>query len=190
MKATELFANQLQLVHTRVAGLADITPRQWLSAPGPGENPIGFTAWHIVATRDWTIRAMLQAKPPLGWSRPFAGTGIAVCQLPFGMPATEAEAVARVTSPAEVIAYSAAVTDEILRWLGTIDEAALAVPFPAAREHLALSPRYNEAAYRHELEENPADMCLWPVWALLTRPAFSHCIGHLTEISMTLDAVS
>lgn len=184
MRATELLALQLSLIHARIEGLADMSRDEWLARPSPGDNPAGFIAWHIVATRDWVVRAMLQARRPIGWDAPFAGTSIGACAIPFGMSPGEADAIAEATTPAGVIAYSRAVTDEIVRWLGTIEDAALDLPAPVARQHLALSPRYDERAYRHELEEDPADMCLWPAWQLLTRPAFTHSLGHLTEIAI------
>ena len=84
MKATELLANQLTLVHARVAGLATLTRREWMARPAPAENPVGFTAWHIAATRDWTVRSIFQGKRPLGWDGPFADTAVARCEIPLG----------------------------------------------------------------------------------------------------------
>jgi hypothetical protein len=188
LKATELLANQMEMIHSRVSDLADVSREQWLARPATGGNQVGFTAWHVVATRDWTVRALFQAKPPLGWMAPFAGTGVALCQIPFGMPAIEADAIAQATSPAEVVAYSKAVTDELVRWLGAVDDAALAAPPPAAPDHLSLSPRYNDRAYRRPLQEDPDDMCLWPVWTLLSMPSLIHCTDHLAEIDIARNA--
>lgn len=182
MKAVDLLAKQIQMVHARVEGLTGFTSAEWMARPGPGRNRVGFTAWHMVATRDWTIRPILQAARPIGWDAPFASTGVATCAIPFGMTLEEADAVAEVVTPAEVAAYSRAVTDELLQWLAATDDAALDVPPPNGRAHLALSPRYEEPAYRHQLESDPADMTLWPTWQLLTRPCFAHCLFHLEEI--------
>jgi hypothetical protein len=184
MNARQLLANQLQIVHNRLTGLADMTREEWLSRPEPENNRAGFLAWHMVATRDWAVRAILGAQRPIGWDAPFAGTGVALCEIPFSMPLAEADAIADATTPGEVIAYSAAVDDEIRRWLEAATDEDLDNPPARARDHIALSPRYSERDYRWELEENPADMCLWPVWALLTRPSFTHCIGHLAEIDI------
>ena len=184
MEGLELLANQLQLVHRRVSALGNLSPREWLARPLPTENRVGFTAWHIVATRDWTVRAVLQGARPLGWDAPFLGTGVSFCDIPFGMPAGEADAIAERVNPAEVVAYSEAVTEELLRWLRSAKPGVLAAPPSDGRAHLALSPRYNERGYRHEFEEDPDDMSQWPVWALLTRPSFAHCIGHLAEIEL------
>ena len=74
--------------------------------------------------------------------------------------------IAEATSPAQVVEYSAAVTDELVRWLGSIDEAELSAPPANGRAHLALSPRYGERAYRWEVFEDPDDMTQWPVWQL------------------------
>lgn len=190
MRATELLANQLQMVHARVAGLAGITSREWMARPAPTENRIGFTVWHIAATRDWTVRAILQGKPPIGWGGQFAGSGIGLCQVPFGMPSSEADTIAGAVSPQEAIAYSAAVTEELVRWLSAADDSSLGRPPVDGRAHLALSPRYAERAYRWELEEDPDDMTAWPVWMLLTRPCFSHALRHLTEIDMAPSAAA
>ena len=182
MKATELLAKQTQIVNARIVGLKGLTGDQWMARPGPGRNRAGFTAWHMVATRDWTIRPILQAERPLGWDGPFAGTGIAKCAIPFGMPLEEADAIAEAVTAAEVAAYSEAVTAEILRWLERSDDAVLDEPPPNGRAHLAFTPRYEEPAYRHELDSNPAPMTDWPAWQLLTRPGFAHCLFHLEEM--------
>ena len=182
MKATELLAKQTQIVQGRIAGLAGLSNAEWMARPGAARNRVGFTAWHMVATRDWTIRSILQAERPLGWDGPFAGSGIAKCALPFGMPLAEADAIAEAVTPVEVAAYSGAVTAEILRWLEHTDDAVLDAPPSDGRAHLAFSPRYAEAEYLHELDSNPAPMTDWPVWQLLTRPAFAHCLFHLEEM--------
>ncbi len=184
MKATELLAKQTQIVGGRIAGLKGMSEAQWMARPGPGRNRVGFTAWHMVATRDWTIRSILQAERPIGWDAPFAGTAIAKCALPFGMSLEEADAIAEAVTPADVAAYSDAVTAEILRWLESADQDALDGPPPNGRAHLAFSPRYDEAGYREELDANSSGMSMtaWPTWQLLTRPAFAHCLFHLEEM--------
>jgi hypothetical protein len=188
MNATELLIGQMQLINTRIAGLAGLSRDEWLARPAPGENRVGFNAWHMVATRDWTVRPIFQQKRPIGWDGPFAGTAVARCEIPFGMTADEADAIAEAITPAEVVAYSQAVTDELVAWLRQAGDSALGARVPGAREHLGLSPRYEERGYRWELEEDPDDMCLWPAWMLLSRPCFAHCIGHLTEIGLARKA--
>lgn len=182
MRATELHTNQMQLIHTRLAELSDLTPEEWMSRPSATDNTVGFYAWHIATIRDWAVSAVFQGKPPIGWSKPFSDTQMGLCPIPFGMSAAEADTIAEKTTPGDVVAYSAAVTNELVRWLGSIDDAALGVPAKDGRAHLSLSQRYNDPAYRHQLEADPDDMALWPVSTLLTRACFSHCIEHLTEI--------
>ena len=182
MKATELLAKQHQIVQARIEGLRGFSNAEWMPRPGPDRNRIGFTAWHMVATRDWTIRAILQGATPLGWDAPFAGTGVARCAIPFGMSLPEADSIAEAVAPAEVAAYSEGVTGEILRWLERTDDSVLESPPTNGRAHLALSPRYSEPAYRFELDSNPAPMTDWPTWQLLSRPAFAHCLFHLEEM--------
>jgi hypothetical protein len=184
VKATELLAKQTQIVGGRIAGLQGMSEAQWMARPGQGRNRVGFTAWHMVATRDWTIRSILQAERPVGWDVPFAGSGIAKCDLPFGMSLEEADQIAEAVTPADVAAYSDAVTSEILRWLERTDEGALDAPPPNGRAHLVFSSRYDEAGYREELDANSSGMSMtdWPTWQLLTRPAFAHCLFHLEEM--------
>ncbi|OAI42488.1 hypothetical protein AYO38_03140 [bacterium SCGC AG-212-C10] len=189
MKATELLTKQMTMVHNRIAGLANLTGEEWLARPAPGENRVGFTAWHMVATRDWVVRGILGGERPLGWDAPFAGTSIALCPIPLGMPGSEADAIAEAVSPAEVVAYSAAVTAELTRWLASADQDALDAPPSDGHAHLALSPRYNDRPFRFEVLEDPDDMCQWPVWQLLSRPAYVHCIGHLAEIDLARRAL-
>src|SRR5688500_11849908 len=162
-------AKQTQIVGGRIAGLQGMSEAQWMARPGPGRNRVGFTAWHMVATRDWTIRSILQAERPVGWDAPFAGSGIAKCDLPFGMPLAEADRIAEAVAPTDVAAYSDAVTSEILRWLERIDEEALDAPPPNGRAHLVFSSRYDEAGYREELDANSSGMSMtdWPTWQLL-----------------------
>jgi hypothetical protein len=189
MKATELLANQMEMVHARITGLAGMTRQEWLARPAAGENRAGFTAWHIAATRDWAVRAIFQTKPPLGWGAPFAGTAIARCEIPFGMRAEEADAIAEATTPGEVIAYSRAVTDELVRWIGSLDDEVLAFPTSDGRGHLSLSQRYGEKAYREETENSAVPMYDWPTWTLLVRPCFAHSLGHLAEIGLARKAL-
>ena len=186
LNARELLTNQMRLVQDDIAGLGRLSRDEWLARATPAENQVGFMAWHVVATRDWIVRAMLSGKRPIGWDAPFAGSGIALCEIPFSMTAAEAEAICEATSPREVVAYSAAVTDEFAAWLASVSDSALDLPPVDGRAHLALSPRYNERDYRWQLEEDPDDMCLWPVWTLVVRAASTHCLGHLTEIEMAL----
>jgi hypothetical protein len=182
MKATEVLAKQMQLIHAEISGLAGLTRSEWMARPLPNGNRVGFTAWHMVATRDWTVRAVLQAARPLGWDAPFAGTGVARCPIAFGMPSAEADAIAAALEPGEVVAYSEAVTDELLRWLERGAESDLARPAADGRRHLALSPRYGDAAFRDEIGGESAELLDWSVWELLSRPCFGHCMSHREEI--------
>jgi hypothetical protein len=189
MKATELLSRQMQLVHARISGLAGFSTAEWAARPPLGGNAVGFTAWHMVATRDWIIRALLQAERPLGWDAKF-GAGVSMCHIPFGMDTSEADRIADAITPAEVVAYSAAVTEDMVRWLSTADEASLDAAPPNGHAHFAFSPRYQERAYRWQLEEDPDDMSRWPSWMLLTRPSFAHCLFHLEEIEFARKSVS
>ncbi len=187
MNATDVIANQVKLIHGRLSGVAAATPEEWLARPLPGENRVGFMAWHMVATRDWLARSMLQGARPIAWDAPFAGTGIATCEIPFGMSLEEADAIAEATTPGEVVAYSAAVTGELLHWLNAADDARLAAPSASAASHWDLSRRYAEAGYHEEIDRE--DMTMWPVWQLFSRPALLHCANHLTEIDVARKAV-
>ncbi len=182
MNATDVIANQVKLIHGRLSGIASATTEEWLARPLPGENRVGFMAWHMVATRDWLAQTMLKGVRPIGWDAPFASTGVASCEIPFGMSLEEADAIAEATNPADVVAYSAAVTKELLGWLDSADDAQLAVPSATAATHWDLSRRYADPGYKEEMARE--DMAKWPVWQLFSRPALLHCANHLTEIDV------
>ena len=186
MQTTELIGNQVQLVHGRLSGLAGATTEEWLARTAPGENRIGFLAWHVVATRDWLAQSILRRQRPIGWDEPFSTSGMAVCEIPFGMPLDEADRIAETVEPKDVVAYSAAVTRALLAWLESATDAEIGEPSASATGHWDLSSRYTDPAYREEIARE--DMTGWPVWKLFSRPALLHGATHLTEVDVARKA--
>ena len=186
MNSIQLLQNQLQGVHAALASTLDgVTESEWLSRVAPRDNRVGFLAWHVPAVRDWAVHTMIGGGEPLSWQAPWRGTGVALCPLAFGMPGAEADLIAEATRPAEVLAYSEAVSSAIHAWLGTIDESLLDT-VPGNRSHLALSPRFSDAGYLKELDGRMWD---YRTWQLLTGACFANSRGHLGELGLALSLI-
>ena len=186
MNSIELLKNQVQGIHgLLVSTLQNVTEDEWLSRVAPGDNRVGFLAWHIPAVRDWAVHAMIGGTEPLGWKAPWRHTGVDLCPIPFGMPPSEADLIAENTKPAGVIAYSEAVSAAVVSWLGALNEGDLDQA-PGNRSHLSLSPRFADAEYQAVLD---GGMWGYKTWQLLAGACVSHCRGHLGELGLALSLI-
>ncbi len=181
MDAAALLQQQLRVAHRAIrAAAADISPSEWSAAPFPQANPPGFLAWHMVATQDWALHTWLRGLPDV---RSRLGlSGIDPMHGPFGMTATEAEAVARGATPAVVGEYADAVLASGLEWLRTLAPADLDA-VPSGRAHVQHVPAAHETdSYLAEI----ADMYDFPVWRMIAGPCFGHIRDHGGEIRTML----
>lgn len=172
---------QIESVQTLLAGLlANVTPEEWVTAPAPGHNPIGFNAWHLASIQDWTINTFMRNLPDIRSRPEWEAKGMMTSFLPFGMSLETAFEVARATKPADVVAYHQAVIEEARAYLPALAPDAFD-QVPPTRDHLA-DNRYNEAPYLDQI----SGMCDLPSWRLFASACIGHTRGHLGEMDLAL----
>jgi hypothetical protein len=175
---------QLEGVRGALGGLIEgVTVEEWTSAPAPGQNPIGFTAWHVPSIQDWAMNTWMRNRPTVRSRPEWAAKGLDLCFLPFGMPVETTFEVARATAPADVLAYADVVLEEARALLATLTPEMFDT-VPDNRAHLADS-RFNAAAYQEEI----AGMFAQPYWRLFAGAFTGHCRGHIGELELALAVV-
>ncbi len=180
MNASQLLCRQLSAVNDILHDLAgDLTPAEWQAQPIPGQNTVGFTAWHVAATTDWAIHTFLRGIPRLAEEEPWRSRILNTCWIPFGMLPDEADAVAAATTPTDVLAYA----DEVLvagtGWVSSLSDADLDV-VSNDRAHIQTRMAYRLDAYLKEIE----DMFSQPRWRVLAGACSGHCRMHLGELEL------
>jgi hypothetical protein len=178
MDALSLITRQLEAESQVGRGLiSEITDELWGRSAYPGANPLGFIAWHIIATRDWAVHTAIQGLPDVRERAPFASTAINPALPPFGMSAADAAAIAANATRDDVLVYADAVHAAMMEWLGTLTAEALET-VPDLRANASRLPAYQVPGYIAEVE----DMVGHPIWALLSAPCFAHHREHVGEI--------
>lgn len=178
MDAVTLITRQLEAASRVGRGLAsEITDDLWQRAAYSGANPLGFIAWHMVATRDWTLHTAIQGVPDVRERAPFASAAVNPEHPPFGMSAAAAVAIAAAVTRDGVLAYADAVHAAMMKWLATLTPDELD-RMPDLRANASRLPAYQVPGYVAEVE----DMVGYPVWALLSAPCFAHQREHVGEI--------
>ncbi len=186
MKTTAFLEQQFTNIHalfTTIAG--DIAEEEWLQRPGPGQNRIGFTVWHIPRTQDNFVHGWVQGlvevlyRPEWSHWATFRQLGIGV-----GIAGAEADGVAAATTRDDVMAYEEAVFLAIVQWLHSICDDELDT-IPDVARHLAPFPHYQTPSYLAETEGLRGR----PVWDMLMRPCIGHIHRHLGELELAKSLV-
>jgi len=176
------FANFNAVLHG-IAG--DLTDEEWVARPGPGQNMLGYSVWHIPRTQDNFLQAWIRGQDEIVRGERWAHwdhlkpLGIGV-----GIRLEEADSIAHSVNLADVMAYADEVHQTITTWLAEISEDVLD-SIPDARAHLAAFPEYQTPGYREEVH-NLYDL---PVWGLLIRPCMGHVHRHLGEVDIIKDVL-
>jgi hypothetical protein len=175
--------NNLNGVLHHIVG--DINAEEWMSRPGPGQNTLGYSVWHIPRTQDHFFRMWILGQSEVmrngQWSKwdHLKPLGIGI-----GITLEEADQIARDTNLVDTLAYADEVHRSILEWLAGIDESALDL-VPSAKETLQPYPEYQTPGFHAETD----DLLGLPVWGLLIRPCMGHIHRHLGEIEITKDVL-
>lgn len=158
----------------------DLTDQEWVARPALHQNLPGYIMWHIPRTQDMHVQTWIRGVPEVFHAPRWAhwqplrrlSTGI-------GISLDEADALARHVGRAEVLAYADEVHQEIIAWLGALDEAGLD-PVPAIEQHLAPYPEYQTPWFVKEAGGSFGQ----PVWSQLMRPCLGHVQRHLGELEV------
>lgn len=187
MNVVELLNRQLQGSNALIHELAgDLSGEEWAGLRVlPNTNFLGFTVWHLARSMDWAVQTAIRGVPevvvrPEWRSRPgLAGPGMGA-----GLEAEAADRVARTTRAADVLAYTDAVSVQILDWLGHLSPADLdRVPDLEANE--ASLPHYRKEGHRREV----AHLVGEPAWRLLSGPCIGHVRSHVGECGLLKQAL-
>jgi hypothetical protein len=175
MRAAHFFQAQLVSIHEGFHSvLDDMTDGEWIARPFPGMNLPGFTLWHVARTLDMDVQTWIRGVPEVISQERWANCG-ALTAPGFGYTVTleEADSIARGVTRADIGAYGDAVVQEVLTWLGTLNDNDLDM-IPDGHSHIAAFPVYSN------LLEFPNG----PIWAELVDPCGLHCRGHLSEVAL------
>ena len=172
---------QIEGIHSLLGGLlSDVTAEEWIASPAPGQNPIGFNAWHLPSIQDWAIHTWMQGVEPVRARPEWRDRGMMTTFLPIGMGSDAAQQIARARQPADVLAYADAVLEAARSFVGSLSPAQFD-EIPPNRLHLA-DARYAAPGYRADTD----DMYEQPYWRLFAGACTGHCRGHLGEMDMGL----
>ncbi len=185
MNAIELIRKQLESNHASLTAIAtDLTDTEWVSRIAPGCNPIGFTIWHMARQQDNTvqcmIRGVIEVITEIRW---ITAAGLATPGTGAGFTDEEVDALIRVISRDDVLAYANAVHAEISGWLPHLRESDLDL-VPNMRMHLAPHAAYQRQSYQEAIN----GLYNQPMWRLLAGVGIGHTRSHIGEIA-TLKAV-
>jgi DinB superfamily len=171
----KIFANINANYHGIVG---DFTEKEWVSRPVPGQNMVGYIAWHIPRTQDMQVQTWIRGVPEvvqgerwMAW-RSLKGLGSGV-----GISLDEADQVARLVKRVDVIDYADAVLQEISGWLEGLNESDLDLRADYVQRMTAY-PEYQTSEFIEEVR----DLLDQPTWGLLMRPCFGHIHRHLGEL--------
>ena len=161
----------------------DLTEQEWLTRPGPDQNRIGYTVWHIARAQDhffhsW-IRGMDEIVHSDRWAkwRALRRLGIGV-----GITLAESDEIASSVELADVLSYADEVHQALMAWLTEINEEELD-RVPNAQEYLSAFSEYQTPGYLEEVD----NLFGLPVWGLLIRPCMGHLHRHCGELEITKD---
>lgn len=163
--------------------IADVSAHEWFTSPIAGQNPVGFTAWHVPSIQDWAINTWMRNIDPVRSRPEWRAKGMMASFLPIGMTLDDAFDVARATRPEHVLAYADAVLDGARSYLATFSPDMFET-VPPNKAHLA-DVRYQNEGYLQDVE----DMYEQPFWRLFAGACTGHCRGHLGELELSLAVI-
>jgi hypothetical protein len=180
VQASRLLAGQLNAVNFLLHDIAGrLEPEDWLRRAAPTTNVPGFTFWHVARVLDSAIQMSIRGEPELIESEPWASRAWARQSTGVGYSVDDADALAALVVPAEIVEYADASRSATNQWLKTITD-----------DVLEAENKMIENATRHPAYNYPASLeaIAWtagrPVWAVLSIACFAHTWGHLEEIAL------
>ena len=184
MQASRLLAGQLNAVNFLLHDVVSrLEPEDWLRRAAPTTNVPAFTLWHVARVLDSTVQMGIRGEPELIETEPWASKRWARLSTGVGYSIKEADEVAALVVPAEVVEYADASRSATNQWLKTITDA-----------DLEAENRLVERVTKHPTYNYPANLeaMAWiagrPVWVVLSLACFAHCWGHLEEIGLLVVA--
>jgi hypothetical protein len=160
----------------------DLTQDEWLTRPGPDQNRIGYTVWHIARAQDHFLHAWIRGTNEIVHSERWAewhalrplgmGVGITLASPTKSPPPSNWQMYClcrRGTSGTDCMANR---DRRRVTWIVL-----------NAQEYLAAFPEYQTPSYLEEIN----NLFGLPVWGLLIRPSMGHIHRHCGELEITKD---
>lgn len=180
VQANRVIASELNALNREMHAVADMLhPDDWLRRSVPGTNLPAFTWWHIARVVDSTANLALRGAPEIMESEPWASKAWARPGIGTGFSRDEADAVATLVAPEEVLAYADALRSHVSQWLRAAPEDELNAP-ARLLDRMRASAAYNQAA----ILEATAPFEGQPAWSVLAFACFAHGWAHLEEIRL------
>ncbi len=184
MQASRLLAGQLNAVNFRLHDVVGrLEPEDWLRRAAPTTNVPAFTLWHVARVLDSTVQMGMRGEPELIEAEPWASRSWARLSTGVGYSIQEADDLAALVVPSEIVDYADASRSATNQWLKTISD-----------DDLEAENRVVERVTDHAIYNYPANLeaMSWiagrPVWVVLSLACFAHCWGHLEEIGLLVVA--
>ena len=180
MQATRLIAGQLNAVNFLLHDLVGrMESEDWLRRAAPTTNLPAFTLWHVARVLDSSVQMSIRGEPELIESEPWASKRWARQSTGVGYSIAQADEMAALVVPDEVVEYADASRASTNQWLKRITDDVLEAESKVI-EHVT-----NHAAYNY-----PANLkaIAWtagrPLWAVMSIACFAHTWGHLEEMAL------
>jgi hypothetical protein len=156
---------------------AETRADEWRRRAATGTNLLAFTFWHLARALDadvnMGIRGVRETAEETPWcEQPWMRPGVGV-----GYTYEEADELAQLVVPEQVLEYADAVRASVSAWLKQTSDEVLNQP-NAFIAHAAATPAYSNPAFASEI----AWMEGRPVWAILAIAVFAHSWAHLAEM--------
>ena len=180
MQASRLLAGQLNAVNFLLHDVVGrLEPEEWLRRAAPTTNVPAFTLWHVARVLDSTVQMGIRGEPELIEAEPWASKRWARVSTGVGYSVNEADELAALVIPSEIVEYADASRSATNQWLKTVTD-----------DDLEAENKVIERATKHAAYNYPTSLeaLTWtagrPVWVVLSIACFAHCWGHLEEIAL------
>lgn len=180
MQGTRLLAGQLNAVNFLLHDVVSrMEPDDWLRRAAPTTNVPAFTLWHVARVLDSAVQMSIRGEPELIESEPWASKAWARQSTGVGYSLAQADELAALVVPDEVVEYADASRASTNQWLKSITDEALEAESKVI-EHVTDHAAYNYPANLKAIAWTAGR----PVWAVMSIACFAHTWGHLEEMAL------
>jgi len=180
VQATRLLAGQLNAVNFLLHDLVGrMEPDDWLRRAAPTTNLPAFTLWHVARVLDSSVQVSIRGEPELIESEPWASKAWDRQSTGVGYSLEQADELAALVVPDEVVEYADASRSATNQWLKSITDDVLEAECKVI-ENITSHPAYNYPASLEAIAWTAGR----PVWAVMSIACFAHTWGHLEEMAL------
>jgi hypothetical protein len=146
VQASRLLAGQLNAVNFLLHDVAcKLEPGDWLRRAAPTTNVPAFTLWHVARVLDSAVQMSIRGERELIEGEPWASKAWARQSTGVGYSEQEADELAALVVPSEIVEYADASRSSTNQWLKTITDEVLEAENKMI-EHATKHPAYNYPA--------------------------------------------